>query len=200
MPITEEQKLENLAIARAIRSEQARAAKLEQFAAARAGRTDAQKGIFMPKNAEETIRKAAENGCTTTQIAKALGISRTAWGEWLERYPNIAEAYRQGKAVEHDTLVGALFKAATEGKNIVAAIFLLKARHGYTDTGATLVENRVSINFQLPAALSPAEYVKTITATAEIVPPETAQALAGNPKVRDAMRDDYRRERASNHE
>jgi hypothetical protein len=153
---------------------------------------EATKALFTidpPANAAEVIRQASENGCTTKQIAGAFGVSRGIFDRWVNDYPDIAAAYRDGRKVEHDVLVGALYGAAIKG-NITAAIFLLKARHGYTDQGGVVVENRVSINFQLPAALSPEEYVRSIAATAEAVPPEKAARLLADGKVKKALRDE----------
>jgi hypothetical protein len=147
-----------------------------------------------PANAVEIIQKACANGCTVEQIAAAFGIGRTTFLEWRERYPALEAAMTAGRAVEHDKLVGALFTAATENKNITAAIFLLKARHGYVE-GVPLVQNTVSINFTLPGAMTPEAYVKTVGATAQVVPPDAARALAGDPKVKRALKNDFAAER-----
>ncbi|MGI8744061.1 MAG: hypothetical protein ACR2NN_16095 [Bryobacteraceae bacterium] len=63
------------------------------------------------------------------------------------------------------------------------------------DNGGMVVENRVSINFQLPAALSPEDYVKSITTTAELVPPEAARRLVSGGKVKKALKEELRRDR-----
>jgi hypothetical protein len=156
--------------------------------------------IDPPANAAEIVRQASENGCTTKQIADACGVARSTFDRWVNDYPDIAAAYREGRKVEHDCLVGALYDAAINKSNITAAIFLLKARHGYTDQGGVVVENRVSINFQLPAALSPEEYVRSIAATAEVVPQATAQRLIANGKVKKALKEELGRDRAAGDE
>ena len=177
-------RLEQLAKARAARSEQARIAK---YAKTRKGEAP----LEPPENAVEIVRKASERGCLTSQIATALGVSRTTWGLWRERYPELDAAYREGHKVEHDALVGKLFEMAMDG-NVTSILFALKCRHGYQDTGGVVVENKVSINFQLPAALSPADYVKTIAATSELVPPEKAKEFVAMPEVKQALKKEYK--------
>lgn len=149
-----------------------------------------------PPNVLEIVERACQNGCTVEQIAGALGIDRKLFAEWRERYPEIEAAMTAGRAVEHDALVGTLFKAATHPTkpNLVAAIFLLKARHGYQE-GVALVQNSVSINYQLPAPLSPAEYMKTIEAEATLVKTETARKLLGNPQVKTALKNELAAQR-----
>ena len=95
-----------------------------------------------------------------------------------------------GRAVEHDKLVGALFEAATKKGNITAAIFLLKARHGYVE-GVPFVQNSVSINYTIPAAMTPEQYVKAIEAEAQIVKPDVAGRLLSDGKVKRALKNDF---------
>lgn len=177
-------RLEQLARARTARSEQARVSRF-----AKTGKGTAP--LEPPANAAEIVRQASENGCLVGQIATALGVSRTTFGVWRERFPEIDAAYREGHKVEHDALVGKLFAMAMTG-NVTAILFSLKARHGYQDTGGVVVENKVSINFQLPAALSPADYVKTIAATSELVPPELGEKFVAVPEVKQALKKEYK--------
>jgi hypothetical protein len=121
-----------------------------------------------PANAAAIIEQAAANGCTRSVIAHALGVGRGKLREWLaspEHGPALQQAMASGKEVEHDRLVGFLMKAAHDGKSlkgsIVAILFLLKTRHGYQE-GQTLVQNSVSINYQLPAPLSVDDYLKSV--------------------------------------
>lgn len=149
-----------------------------------------------PPNVLEIVEKACENGCTVHQIAEALGIDRKLFAEWRERYPEIEAAMTSGRAVEHDALFGSLFKAATHPTkpNLIAGIFLLKSRHNYAE-GVPLVQNSVSISYQLPAPLSPAEYIRTIEAEATLVKPETAKKLLANPKITTALKNEFAAQR-----
>ena len=51
----------------------------------------------------------------------------------MDEDPELAEAFANGSERERQTLHTMLFDAATKGSNIVAAMFLLKSRHGYQE-------------------------------------------------------------------
>ena len=63
----------------------------------------------------------------------------------------------EGREAEHKVLFNSLFQQAQKG-NIVAAMFLLKTRHGYREGDQTELANRVSINFALPGAMPLAQF------------------------------------------
>jgi hypothetical protein len=97
----------------------------------------------------QMVEELAARGCSVQTIARALGIGKDTFKAMRERDPSVQDALEQGRAVEHDALVSNLRQAADTG-NIVANIFLLKARHGYregealdvnvsVDTGGVLV-------------------------------------------------------------
>lgn len=105
-----------------------------------------------PKNAAEIIRKAAAEGANRVGICMALGCGRNVLQRWLDEHEELRDAIDEGRESERKVLHSVLRKAADEG-NIVAAMYLLKARHeGYLEGHATTQPNRVSINFQLPGA------------------------------------------------
>ncbi len=151
-----------------------------------------------PANALEIITESSQNGCTEVQIAKALGVSTVTFNQWKERYPELRDALVAGRRVEHDRLVGKLFDLGMKG-NVTACIFLLKSRHGYVE-GVPLVQNSVSVNFTLPGAMTPEQYVRTLTAEARMVEPEEGQKLVANKKVKKALKNEYYRERRSQRE
>ena len=80
----------------------------------------------------QMIEELAGRGCHAATIARALGMHSTTFNEVRRRDEAVNEAYQRGLAREHDTLVSNLRRAADEG-NIVANIYLLKARHGLWD-------------------------------------------------------------------
>ncbi len=147
-----------------------------------------------PVNVLEIVEMACRNGCTVHQIAEALGIDRKLFAEWRERYPDIETAMTAGRAVEHDKLFGALFKAAThETKpNLIAAIFLLKCRHSYRE-GEAPVSNTVSINFMLPKSMSPEQYAAKLASETQLLPPGEAARLARLPEVQRELAKDLKR-------
>lgn len=109
------------------------------------------------------VEELASRGCRVETIARALGMNPTAFVRCRREQSEVEEAYQQGLAREHDALVGNLRRAADEG-NIVAGIFLLKARHGYREGEAAGGTNNVQVNINLPAAMSPEEYTRMIEA------------------------------------
>lgn len=139
-----------------------------------------------PANAAAIIERAAADGCTRTLIANALGVGKGKLREWLEspeHGPALQAALAAGKEAEHDRLVGLLMAAANGAKtfkgNLVAILFLLKTRHAYRE-GEALVQNSVSINYQLPAPLSVNDYLKSVAPGAglnQVVPPSEVKKL-----------------------
>lgn len=111
-----------------------------------------------PKNAAKTIRACASDGWGLVGIASRLGIDRELLGHWFNDYPELKLAFDEGRELERHTLHNTLFRQATEGNNMIAAMFLLKSRHGYREGDQGEQVNRVSINFTLPGALRPEQY------------------------------------------
>ncbi len=142
--------------------------------------------IDPPDNAAELIRRGAENGATLEQMSKALGVSPHTLERWRKEHPEIEQAIQQGKKVEHDKLVGKLFELAMAG-NVTCILFALKSRHNYSDQGVPLVENRISINYQLPAAQQPEQYLQALAAEAQVIQPEQAQKLLVDPRTKRAV-------------
>lgn len=118
----------------------------------------------LPKNGLEIIRDCASRGVSETDLAKALGMDHKTWRRLRDENPETKAAWEEAKAIERDQLVGVLFEAATKDNNISAAMFLLKARHGYRDHGATEGDDqgRVSITFNLPAPMKPTDYGRLV--------------------------------------
>ena len=109
-----------------------------------------------PAGAAARIAALAATGHTVVGIAKALRTSSNTLRRWMDEDPVLADAFAQGREVERYRLHNVLYRAATKKGNIVAAMFLLKARHGYKEGDQSEAAHKVSINFTLPAAL-PAE-------------------------------------------
>jgi hypothetical protein len=103
------------------------------------------------------IEVMAADGRTVIGIAKALKTSKETLAKWLDEDPELAEAFARGKEIERYELHNGLRRAAKRG-NIVAAIFLLKARHGYREGDQGDSANKVSITFTLPGAMKPEEF------------------------------------------
>ncbi|WP_457787197.1 hypothetical protein [Pseudomonas sp. PL-6] len=106
-----------------------------------------------PRDAAEKLLELAASGYNKKGLAYRLGTTVETLNKWLELYPELQQALDEGREREHNALFTALYDSATKGGNVTAAIFLLKARHGYREGDQAEIANRVSINFQLPGAL-----------------------------------------------
>lgn len=109
----------------------------------------------------EIIRTMARGGHPVTSIAAALGMSARVMRECRKRQPEVEEAFAEGLGgLEHE-LVHSLLEAARKGQ-VAAAMFLLKCRHGYRETGQTDSAPKVAVQINLPAAMEAKAYAKMI--------------------------------------
>ena len=111
-----------------------------------------------PRDAADVIRAACATGASKIGVCMALACSTDVLDRWLAEDPALAEAFAHGRERERQTLHSVLYEAATNA-NIVAAMFLLKARHGYREGDTGEQANRVSVNFTLPGALPMATFI-----------------------------------------
>ena len=109
--------------------------------------------LHPPKAAADIVRKLTARGISEISIAKALGVSRHIWEGWRDNFPLIQAAWEEGRGIEHDKLFNVLFEAATKSGNLVAAMFLLKTRHGYRENQDITIQNKVAVTFEVPGAL-----------------------------------------------
>jgi transposase-like protein len=110
-----------------------------------------------PATAAARIAALAATGHSVVGIARGLNTSTDTLRRWLDDDPALAEALARGRESERLALHNILFRAARKG-NIIAAMFLLKARHGYREGDQSGEANRVSITFALPGALTPEQF------------------------------------------
>jgi len=130
----------------------------------------------LPAGGLQVIRDMAAKGVAEVRLARALKMDYRTWARIRDTDPEAKAAYREAKAIERDALVGKLYEQAMEG-NTVAAIFLLKARHGYRDIGDPPAPegSRVNLVFNLPAPLEPDQYTKLVEVHPGTLPaPETS--------------------------
>jgi transposase-like protein len=111
-----------------------------------------------PFKAAEEIETLAATGFSKVGIAAHFSISAGLLDRWLEQYERLQRAFDQGREKERHALHNSLYKAATDGKQIAAAMFLLKARHGYREGDQSESANKVTINFALPGAMTPEQF------------------------------------------
>lgn len=132
----------------------------------------------------ELVKHACANGATILNICAVLGVNDRTFYSWKDKHPEFAEAVKIGRQIEHDRLVNKLVEMALSG-NIAALIYALKARHGLLDNQVNqVIENKVAITFQLPDAMKPEDYLKTLTVTSEVVKPEGINRVLAKPGVK----------------
>jgi hypothetical protein len=121
----------------------------------------------LPANGIDVIRRLAANGVNEHAIAGALGLSYETWQRIRAEDPEAKAAWQEARAIEENKLVGVLYRKAIDQDDTVAAIFLLKARHGYRDIGPTDGSSgvRTAIQINLPGALKAEDYTKLVTVT-----------------------------------
>ena len=110
-----------------------------------------------PSDADKRAEEAAKEGWSMRAIAGKLGASADLLARWMEERPSLKEAIDRGRDRERHELHSGLVTAAKKG-NIVAAIFLLKARHGYREGDQGETANKVQITFSMPGALKPEQF------------------------------------------
>ena len=121
-----------------------------------------------PANAAARIESLAATGHSVVGIARGLNTSKEIVARWIAEDPALAEALARGREAERFALHNRLYRAAMKG-NIVAAMFLLKARHGYKEGDSTEVANKVQITFALPGAMN-ADQFKVIDHEPDALP------------------------------
>jgi transposase-like protein len=116
-----------------------------------------------PANAVARIAALAATIPSIVGIARALGTSQDTLYRWMEEYPELADAFKEGRDVERQNLHRTLYREGTKKKNpnILAAMYLLNNCHGYKSDAAAAT-NKVHVTFTLPAALTPEQFNATI--------------------------------------
>jgi hypothetical protein len=118
------------------------------------------------------VERMAARGRDNATIAKSLRMSVETFRNVRKRQPEVQDALDRGRAALSDELTDILLRHARKG-NVVAAIFLAKARCGWREGDAP--EQRTNILIQLPDASTPQEYLRMIDARALPSPKENQQ-------------------------
>lgn len=116
------------------------------------------------------VEELAAKECSVVTIAAALGVNKETFVHLRRRDPAVEEAFENGRAKEHDRLVANLNTAAASG-NVVASIFLLRARHGYQSGEG--IDVNVNVNtggvLVVPAEMTVEQYMEMKRAEGEMI-------------------------------
>lgn len=107
-----------------------------------------------PADASVRLHELAADGFSIVGVAKRMGVSKDTLQRWLDDHPDLQEAFDQGRETERYCLHNMLYRQAVEQGNATAAMFLLKARHGYREGDQSNGAGRVNVNIALPGALT----------------------------------------------
>jgi hypothetical protein len=99
-----------------------------------------------PNECAALIEQLAADGWSQLGIAKRLGTSNDTLRRWLDENPELQDAFNSGRENERWQLHNCLYRAAMEKGNIVAAMFLLKARHSYVEGDRAQIVNKALVN------------------------------------------------------
>lgn len=123
-----------------------------------------------PAGAKNHLLAMAEHGMLSeTKAANALGMPLDQFKEVIAEHKPSRDIWENAMSVERDTIFERLWNLA-EGGDRQAATTLLAVRHGLTEKQPTGGGSGVTLNFTLPAALDPADYLKTVQSAQKALP------------------------------
>lgn len=139
-------------------------------------------GIGRPKRTlnpqdYDVIREMLERHLSWTQISKGLRMDYTVLRRLRDEDETLKRLADEILEVERVALHNTLFDEATKSRNIIAAMFLLKCRHGYRENAPVDVAVNGNV-IMLPSPASPEDYARMVQAAG--TPTSSARALLGS--------------------
>lgn len=125
------------------------------------------KPIDPPAGAAERICAFAADGFSLIGVAHRMGVGKDALSRWLTDDPALKEAFDQGRERERYALHNLLYRQAMEQGNASAAMFLLKARHGYREGDQSDTGSRVNVTIALPGAMTLQQFTAITTGASQ---------------------------------
>ena len=116
----------------------------------------------LPIGAKRHLEAMAGNGLLSeSAAAAALGMPLNELRRVIRDHNPSKAIWENALAIERDNLLQALYDKAAGG-DTKAAQTLLAVRHGLTEKQPQGASERVSVVFNLPSPMSPAEYLKAV--------------------------------------
>ena len=124
----------------------------------------------LPRGARSHLESMASHGLLSESAAAvALGMPLDQFRRVIREHGPSREVWEVALAVERDALLGALYDRAVDG-DTSAARTLLATRHGMSEKAPAGGGERVSISFNLPAAMTPEQYAKMVSVSQKSEP------------------------------
>ena len=124
----------------------------------------------LPSGAKDHLEaKAAHGMLSESKAASALGMPIDQFKRVIADHKPSKAIWENALSIERDALLGKLWNLAAGGDR-QAATTLLAVRHGLTEKQPTGGGGGVTLNFTLPAALDPADYLKTVQSAQKALP------------------------------
>ena len=124
----------------------------------------------LPSGAKNHLESMAATGLLSeSAAATALGMPLDQFRTVIAEHKPSGKIWDNALAVERDQLLGALYNKAVEG-DTKAAQTLLAVRHGMSEKAPQGNSERVSVVFNLPAAMDASEYMKAVKVEQERLP------------------------------
>ena len=123
----------------------------------------------VPVDAAERIRAVACKGGSLKGLHALFGVGADVFKRWMDDDPGLRKAFDEGKEQEREQLHRTMYEAAIYRKDLSAAQFLLKTRHGYREQEPEDTRNSVRIIFNIPAAAPDVKTYMEQTALQELV-------------------------------
>jgi hypothetical protein len=129
----------------------------------------------------KVLEAMAAEGCDQRTMAKRLGMrSHSTLRSMAERDDAVAAVIALGHAQLADELTHHLLAAARKG-NVIAAIYLTKARLGWRDGGETQAV-KPNVTIVLPDAATPEAYLRMVAEqNNKLLPPIAPKGIALQP-------------------
>lgn len=112
------------------------------------------KPLNPPADATDIILSLAADGFSVIGVAHRMGVGKDTFNHWLDEFPDLRDAFDKGRESERHALHNLLYRQAMEKGNATAAMFLLKARHGYREGDQSDQGARVNVTIALPGAMT----------------------------------------------
>ncbi len=124
----------------------------------------------LPAGANNHLESMAATGLLSeSAAATALGMPLSEFRRVIGEHKPSTAIWNNALSVERDKLLAALYNRALEG-DTKAAQTLLAVRHGMSEKQPQGNSERVSVVFNLPAAMDAAEYMKAVKVEQERLP------------------------------